>query len=280
MTQPVFVDTNCGVCGSWDSTELMSLQGAAYHRCTACAAIFARPVPMNLCQINEENYSRSWDVYAGKVSGSRKKHIRKLRNLSRYAKIGNLLEIGCNAGYCLAAARDMGWNVAGVDISADATAFAKETLGLDVRHATVEEAGFPEDHFDAVFTNATLEHLRHPLSALKECRRILRPGGVFFAYTVNWDSYTRRLLGAGWKYLSPVGHVHLFTPENILTLCSLAGLQHVRTWTTGVRTNANAPGTTLKTPWYWHLLKGPLSALTRLTNKGDNISFLARKPLV
>ncbi len=69
-------------------------------------------------------------------------------------------------------------------------------LGLDVFTGTVDAAAFPADSFDVIFTNAVMEHLCDPLSVLRECRRILRPGGVFYADTVNWDSYTRRLLGA------------------------------------------------------------------------------------
>jgi len=172
----------------------------------------------------------------------------------------------------------MGWSVKGVDLSRAANSFAREKLGLDVFTGTVEEAGFPDDYFDVVFTEATIEHVRHPLSTLKECRCILRPGGVFYADTVNWDSYTRRLLGSHWKYLGPAGHVHLYTPRNVVSLGHHAGLEHVWTWTTGVRVKPRQP-TTFEPPWYWHLFKGPLSFLTRLTKKGDHIEFLARKPL-
>lgn len=273
-----FKDTNCDVCGNWNSRELIKLNGTAYHECISCGLIFSRPMPENLDDINEENYTKRLDAYARKIEGRRKQNRRKLKQFSRYKKTGNFLEIGCSGGALLSVAGDLGWNVKGVDISKAATAYARGKLGLDVFTGTVETAGFPSNYFDVIFTNATLEHIRHPLSTLKECRRVLRPGGVFYADTVNWDSYTRRLLGADWKLLNPIGHIHLYTPKNILSLCKHAGLEHVRTWTTGARVKSNTPNTTFKTPWYWHLLKAPLSLLTRLTNKGDSIEFLARKP--
>jgi SAM-dependent methyltransferase len=279
MDNLVFVDSNCDVCGSWNSNELLKAEGSAYHECTSCGLIFSRPMPVNLEEIYELQYSRRLDLYANKIDEKRKKNRKKLKKFDQFRKSGNFLEIGCNAGAVLCAARDAGWKVKGVDVSPAPAAFAREKMDLDVFTGTVEEAGYPDNYFDVIFTNATLEHLRHPLATLKECRRILRPGGVFYADTVNWASYTRRLLGANWKLINPSDHVHLYTPSNILSLCHQAGFDHLKTWTTGVRVKANAPESTFKTPWHWSLLKGPLSFLIRLNKMGDSIEFIAQKPL-
>ena len=111
-----------------------------------------------------------------------------------------------------------------------------------------------------------------------ETYRILRPGGVFYADTVNWDSYTRRILGTGWRYIDPIDHVHLYTPRNVRELARRAGFEVERIWTTGARVEANQPGNTWRAPWYLRLAKGPLSLASRFTLKGDAIRFLLRKP--
>jgi SAM-dependent methyltransferase len=36
---------------------------------------------------------------------------------------------------------------------------------------------YPDDNFDLVVHSDTLEHVMHPIRALSECRRVLRPGG-------------------------------------------------------------------------------------------------------
>jgi SAM-dependent methyltransferase len=280
MADVILKDTHCDVCGSSESIELLPARGSAYHECTSCDLIYSRPMPENLVEINEDNYSKRLDFYVGKIDKKRKKNLQKLKRFSRFKKTGNFLEIGCNAGAVLTAAREMGWQVKGVDISTAASSFAREQMNLDVFTGTVEQAGYPDNYFDVVFTNATLEHLRHPLATLKECCRILRPGGVFYADTVNWDSYTRRLLGADWKLINPLDHVHLYTPANVISLCRHAGFDHLKTWTTGVRVVANSPDSTFKTPWYWNLFKGPMSFLTRINKKGDSIEFLAQKPMI
>jgi SAM-dependent methyltransferase len=279
VTDPIFIDTNCDVCGSWDSKELLKAKGSAYHECISCGMIFAKPMPENFFEINEKQFLKRLDLYAKKIESKRERNRKKLAKFESFRQTGNFLEIGCNAGAVLVAARDIGWQVKGVDISTAATAFAREKMNLDVFTGNVEEAGYPNDFFDVVFTNATLEHLRHPLSTMKECLRILRPGGIFYADTVNGDSYTRHLLGADWKLINPYSHLHLYTPANILSLCRFAGFDHYKTWTTGARVTANAPESSFKSPWYWHFLKGPLTLLARLNNKGDSIEFMAQKPL-
>ncbi len=47
--------------------------------------------------------------------------------------------------------------------------------------ADVYDLPFPDDSFDAVFSHNVLEHLKEPLTALNEMRRVLKPGGVIGA---------------------------------------------------------------------------------------------------
>jgi SAM-dependent methyltransferase len=42
----------------------------------------------------------------------------------------------------------------------------------------MENADFPDSHFDAVTGFYVIEHLPHPRAFLKECYRILKPGGL------------------------------------------------------------------------------------------------------
>ncbi len=273
------VEVNCDVCGQAPSRELLTLHGSAYHECLECGLIYARWVLKDYVEANESAFSEELQSYAKKASDPRRvgKLKRQLAPYENYRRTNQFLEVGCNAGSVLVTARNLGWEVRGVDISAAATAYGRQTWDLDLHTGTLESAGYPDDTFDVIYSNATLEHVEHPLSTLKEIARVLRPGGLFYCNTVNWDSYTRELLNEHWLLIAPTHHIHLFTPANVDMLCEKSGLQHLKTWTTGARVQANAPDSTYVTPWYLNLMKGPLSMLTRITKKGDSIHFTATK---
>jgi SAM-dependent methyltransferase len=62
----------------------------------------------------------------------------------------------------------------------DARTFARERGVANVAFevANVYQLPFPDRSFDAAFACALLQHLAAPLAALKEIRRVLKPGGV------------------------------------------------------------------------------------------------------
>jgi 2-polyprenyl-3-methyl-5-hydroxy-6-metoxy-1,4-benzoquinol methylase len=269
----------CDVCGDVPSRELLKLHDSAYHECTNCSLIYAKWVLQDYVEANEAAFANELEDYVRKASDERR--VRKLEKelgaYSNYRKTNKFLEVGCNAGSVLLTARNLGWDVHGVDISAAATEFGRTKWDLNLHTGTLESAHYDDDTFDVIFSNATLEHVEHPLSTLKEVSRVLRPGGIFYCNTVNWDSYTRQILNENWFLIAPTHHIHLFTPKNVVMLCEKSGLAHLKTWTTGARVQANAPESTFVTPWYLNLMKGPLSMLTRLTKKGDSIYFTATK---
>jgi SAM-dependent methyltransferase len=61
-----------------------------------------------------------------------------------------------------------------------AQALAAESGRSNIRFETanIYELPFPDGSFDAAFSHAVLSHLGDPLAALKEIRRVLKPGGV------------------------------------------------------------------------------------------------------
>jgi SAM-dependent methyltransferase len=105
---------------------------------------------------------------------------------------GKLLDIGCGTGNLLAAARDAGYEVTGIELDRNAARFAKERLGLqNICPLTVSE--FAEQHaeerFDVVTFFEVLEHQAAPVEFLQKVRACVRPDGMIALSVPNRERW-------------------------------------------------------------------------------------------
>jgi len=105
-----------------------------------------------------------------------------------------VLDLGCGPGSItlgLAEAVAPG-EVVGVDFQpaqvaqAQALSAARGVMNVRFEVADVYRLPFPDGSFDAVFAHAVLMHLREPVRALVEMRRVLRPGGIVGVRDSDW----------------------------------------------------------------------------------------------
>src|SRR5438445_7252417 len=103
-----------------------------------------------------------------------------------------VLDLGCRDG-ALTQAYAAGNEVVGVDADRDALAEA-EKLGIETHWADLDDhLPFEEASFDVVAAGELLEHLRDPLRAVAEVRRVLRAGGTFVGSVPNAYRLKNRL---------------------------------------------------------------------------------------
>ncbi len=70
-----------------------------------------------------------------------------------------------------------------------------------------------------------IEHVHDPVDLLRECGRVLRPGGRMMVETPNAESSGHRLFGIAWHGLDAPRHLYLFSPTSLLVCAQKAGLQ-------------------------------------------------------
>jgi SAM-dependent methyltransferase len=99
------------------------------------------------------------------------------------------LDVGCGTGALLSAVQE--WlspaRLVGVDPSPEFIKIAKARLGeqVDLWVAKGEELPCRDNSFDLVVSGLVLNFITDPLAALREWKRVTRPGGSIHAYV--WD---------------------------------------------------------------------------------------------
>jgi 2-polyprenyl-6-hydroxyphenyl methylase/3-demethylubiquinone-9 3-methyltransferase len=118
-----------------------------------------------------------------------------------------LLDIGCGGGLLCEPMARLGFSVTGVDASernvAVAGAHASEGgLAIDYRAGAVEgllTAG--EAGFDVILNMEVIEHVADPGQFLRDCARLLTPGGLMILATLNRTLASLALAKIGAEYV-------------------------------------------------------------------------------
>lgn len=111
---------------------------------------------------------------------------------------GVLIDVGTGTGHSLATMRAIGAGLAaGTDLSMHALRYAHHKSPPEqVLAALAEHLPFPDDVADALVSMDVIEHLDDDVVALREYRRVLKPGGTLLvtvpSYQWLWAEYDER----------------------------------------------------------------------------------------
>lgn len=118
-------------------------------------------------------------------SASRALH-RAILDLTVSASVGDLLDVGCGRGAILKLLASRANRLVGVDIDTNTRQLARAELMLagipncSLRKGDMYRLPFADDEFNTIIIDDVLADARHPVRALQEARRLLRPGGRLF----------------------------------------------------------------------------------------------------
>lgn len=226
----------CPACGGSVFTEWGRRPPYSILQCAACGLGATLPAPSEgqLAEVNKRIYGgeQRAAVYSSREKEFGQRYAAQIARIKRFKPAGSLLDLGCNIGMFMKAARASGFSVTGVEMNASCAAYGREKFGLDIRSASLEGAAFPAGSFDVITMLDVLEHVPDPRALLAGAFRALRPGGLLVAQSPNLNSFMARLTRENWSWLTPPDHLYHFTPEALSRLLACRGFRVVetRTW--------------------------------------------------
>ena len=235
----LLTDRPCPTCGSSQPRPELEKDHMTLVRCERCDLVYVSPT------FDEGHYKA---VYASaeyqdivRDLGIKSHDYRVQRFGSERAALmaphvppaARYLDVGCSTGFVVEAARDRGWQAVGLDLNPSAVEFGRGR-GLDLRCVALEDAGFPPAAFDAVSLFDVIEHLLDPARTLRECARLLAPGGIVFLYVPNFDSASRLLMGKEAHFIWPTHHLNYYTPITLADFVRREGFEPVYLATEGL----------------------------------------------
>lgn len=143
---------------------------------------------------------------------------------------GQYLEAGCGLGYWVAALRQQGFDVVGIDYSESLVAEIRQIEpNLPVRFGNALAIDYPDETFDGYLSFGVVEHrLEGPEPFLKEAYRVVKPGGKLIL-TVPGFGPLRRLKARLGAYRDDVQGYEFFqygfTKTELLSLVEQAGFR-------------------------------------------------------
>ena len=146
-----------------------------------------------------------------------------------------VLDVGCGGGFMSESVAKLGANVTGIDRAHGAIDAARvhargHGLAIDYDQGSADALPYANDSFDRVICTDVLVHVPHPGRVIREIRRVLKPGGVFFFSAINRNplaTFVMITLGENLLRLVPKG-THdpktFIKPRELNTLLTSVGL--------------------------------------------------------
>ncbi len=237
-----FQPTSCPVCGTDRGTlrfakRIKSVE-MRYFICATCKALYANP---RATLESLRNLYASADFFEGGTPGynhlvysdflAGEEYLRmtardRLSRIVRHRPSGRLLEVACAAGFFLAEAKIIGYDVSGIEFSAPMAEYASRRWGVPVVADSAELTPLESDAYDVIASWGVMTIIRDPVALIEKFYRALKPGGIWAFNTYYYDGILPALVGSRW-YILVTNFSQLFTRRLIMDLPARAGFRLV-----------------------------------------------------
>ena len=291
------LEPSCPLCRKWFNPVIARYADRTYFRCRRCGLIYLMPFGRKHKYYGEDYFFAEYKKQYGKtyledfanIKEAGKVRLKEIKSiLSRSAgreegleKRPLLLDIGCAYGAFLVAAREEGFEAAGLDISGPAVGYVRDCLQVPCFEGDFEDvspgipapaagsalhgrsgtsASMPPARFDILTMWFVIEHFKRPDHVLSRVNRLLKIGGIFAFSTPNGKGISALKNMRRFLEQSPFDHYTLMSPSGVRAILKRFGFRLRRLKITG-----------------HHAERFPLPGGRRLLGMGDTFEAYAEK---
>ena len=179
--------------------------------------------------LDEESIKGLYEYYSPTGFSNYLSPVTKIRyeklldSFEKYKKNNNLIDVGCGAGYFMLSASKRDWQVEGTEISDEAIKLVQEK-GQRVFKGDIQDLDLENGKYDIATLFEVVEHAVNSQAMIRKLRDLVRPGGIIYITSFNYNSLTRRLLGKKWGMFHKE-HVFYFTPGILASILKKNGFR-------------------------------------------------------
>lgn len=232
---------NCNYCGSNSYTVRYVKDGFNYVQCSICGLVYVNPrlEQRAINELYDEEYfhGKGFDKSIVYQKEFEEKSTRidlndwDISTIHEFINTGSdkpkLLDVGCGMGLFLWKAKQKGFDAEGLELSPYAGDFVR-SKDISVQTKSIYDAELKPNSYDAIVMKEVIEHLPDPMKALLTVHESLKPGGVLFMTTGNYNCPERKLRGKNWFYFMPEGHIYIFSNKTMKQYLKKAGFKNAR----------------------------------------------------
>ncbi|HEX7775366.1 MAG TPA: class I SAM-dependent methyltransferase [Parvibaculum sp.] len=219
----------CLLCGAEGRRKIGDKNGYGIFECEACSFRFADPIPTpaELAAI----YGK-YGANDGYVRKTEAKVARTKKRLARYAHMApgkRFLDVGCNMGTGVEAARLIGLDAHGIDVGEESIALARKLFPQGLYHAG-PIASMPAEwgNFDFVYSSEVIEHLPELHDYYGALVARMKSGALLYITTPDAGHWRVPADFVSWDEVRPPKHLLFFSRTTMARFLDMHGLDVVK----------------------------------------------------
>ena len=219
----------CPSCDAGPGRPFGNKEGFSLYTCETCDLTYVDPMPSTaeLAEFYREYYKTR--QYRQKLDSKVRRARRRIRRIKRGVGGSRFIDVGCNVGFAVEAARQCGFQARGIDIDAVAIGEAR-TLFPDCQfeHSSVEALASSGRQYDVVYCSEVIEHLPNFAVFLQAIRKLVTEDGLVFITTPDLGHRSVRRDPYAGDFIRPPEHLLYFTRKSIERVMRRQGFTRVR----------------------------------------------------